>query len=46
MTNFIQNNIAERLGGKYFEHGNNMYKFEKIKRAKKEAIEKNRHRIN
>jgi LL-diaminopimelate aminotransferase len=35
--------IAERLGGKNFGKSTEIYKFEKIKRAKKEAVLKNPH---
>lgn len=38
---FIQNLFAERIGGKTFGKENVIYKFEKIKRAKREALEKN-----
>ena len=38
MTNdFIQNLFAERIGGKSFGKGTEIYKFEKIKRAKRAA---------
>ena len=36
---FLQNNIAERIGGNMFGKDNTIYKFEKIKRAKKAATE-------
>ncbi len=36
---FLQNNIAKRIGGNMFGKDNTIYKFEKIKRAKKAAIE-------
>jgi len=39
--NFLQNNIAERIGGNMFGKDNTIYKFEKIKRAKKAATEAN-----
>jgi len=35
--NFIEDKIADRLGGKQFGKGTEIYKFEKIKRAKAEA---------
>ncbi len=38
---FIQNNIAQRLGGNQFGKDDTIYKFEKIKRAKKAAMEAN-----
>jgi len=38
---FIQNLFAERIGGKNFGKENVIYKFEKIKRAKREALQKN-----
>lgn len=41
MSDFTQNMIAERLGGKQFGKDTKIYKFEKIKRAKKAAMEKN-----
>ncbi|WP_423793282.1 LL-diaminopimelate aminotransferase [Methanocaldococcus indicus] len=40
MDSFIQNLFAERIGGKKFGKEEVIYKFEKIKRAKKEAMEK------
>jgi LL-diaminopimelate aminotransferase len=39
MTIIIQNNIANRLGGKEFGKNTDLYKFAKIKKAKLEAIE-------
>jgi LL-diaminopimelate aminotransferase len=42
MTNdFIQNLFAERIGGKLFGKGTQIYKFEKIKRAKRAALAAN-----
>lgn len=41
MSSFMQNMIAERLGGNMFGKDTKIYKFEKIKRAKKAAMEKN-----
>ena len=41
MESFIQNLFAERIGGKNYGKENKIYKFEKIKRAKREAMEKN-----
>ncbi|HPB83185.1 MAG TPA: LL-diaminopimelate aminotransferase [Spirochaetota bacterium] len=41
MESFIQNLFAERIGGKNYGKDNKIYKFEKIKRAKREAMEKN-----
>lgn len=38
---YIQNLFAERLGGKMFGKDTTIYKFEKIKRAKKAALEAN-----
>lgn len=38
---YIQNLFAERIGGKQFGIKNEIYKFEKIKRAKREAIKRN-----
>ncbi|TYB32996.1 MAG: LL-diaminopimelate aminotransferase [Flexistipes sinusarabici] len=40
MSEFMQNMIAERLGGNMFGKDTKIYKFEKIKRAKKAAMEK------
>lgn len=37
-NNFLQDNFAERIGGKSFGKINTIYKFEKIKRAKRAAI--------
>ena len=36
--NFLQNNFAERIGGSLFGKDTKIYKFEKIKRAKKNAM--------
>jgi len=41
MSDFMQNIIAERLGGKMFGKDTKIYKFEKIKRAKRAALEAN-----
>ncbi|SRR6056297_2584193 len=41
MESYIQNLFADRIGGEKFGKENKIYKFEKIKRAKREAIEKN-----
>lgn len=41
MESFIQSLIAERIGGSSFGKDNKIYKFEKIKRAKREAAAKN-----
>lgn len=38
---FLQSNFAERIGGSEFGKDNEIYKFEKIKRAKRAAIEAN-----
>ena len=38
---FLQNNIAERIGGKQFGKDDTIYKFEKIKRAKRAAMAAN-----
>jgi LL-diaminopimelate aminotransferase len=38
--NFFKNKIAERLGGSHFGESTEIYKFELIKRAKKEARKK------
>jgi LL-diaminopimelate aminotransferase len=35
--------VAERIGGKQFGHSTEIYKFERIKRAKEEAKKKNPH---
>jgi len=40
MESYIQNLFAERIGGKNFGKGGEVYKFEKIKRAKLEAMRK------
>ena len=39
-ADFIQNRFAERIGGSRFGMDNEVYKFEKIKRAKREALQK------
>jgi LL-diaminopimelate aminotransferase len=41
MEPFIQNLFAERIGGKQFGKGTAIYKFEKIKRAKRAALAAN-----
>ncbi|ADD66810.1 aminotransferase class I and II [Denitrovibrio acetiphilus DSM 12809] len=41
MSLFMENLIAERLGGKMFGKDTTIYKFEKIKRAKRAAIKDN-----
>ena len=41
MESFIQGLFAERIGGEKFGKDTVLYKFEKIKRAKREAIAKN-----
>jgi LL-diaminopimelate aminotransferase len=38
---FLQGNIAERLGGNQFGKDDTIYKFEKIKRAKRAAMDSN-----
>ncbi|HJO93722.1 MAG TPA: LL-diaminopimelate aminotransferase [Victivallales bacterium] len=38
---YLQNNIAERIGGNTFGKEDKIYKFEKIKRAKREALAAN-----
>ncbi|MCF7791614.1 MAG: LL-diaminopimelate aminotransferase [Victivallales bacterium] len=39
--NYLQNNFAERIGGNRFGKDTKIYKFEKIKRAKREAVKEN-----
>ena len=39
--NYIQNLFAERIGGKGYGKGTEIYKFEKIKRAKRAALDAN-----
>ncbi len=39
-TDYIQNIFADRIGGKQFGLTNEIYKFEKIKRAKREATKR------
>ncbi len=39
--NFLQNNFADRIGGNMFGKDTTIYKFEKIKRAKRAAMEAN-----
>ncbi len=41
MESYIQNLFAERIGGSKFGKEEKIYKFEKIKRAKREAAQKN-----
>ncbi len=41
MESYIQNLFADRIGGENFGKENKIYKFEKIKRAKREAMQKN-----
>ncbi len=41
MESFLQNNFAARIGGNMFGKDTKIYKFEKIKRAKREAIKNN-----
>jgi len=41
MESYIQNLFADRIGGEKYGKENKIYKFEKIKRAKREAIQKN-----
>lgn len=41
MESYIQNLFADRIGGNKFGKENKIYKFEKIKRAKREAMQKN-----
>ena len=41
MESYIQNLFADRLGGNQFGKDDKIYKFEKIKRAKREAMKKN-----
>lgn len=41
MESFVQGLFAERIGGSGFGKGTVLYKFEKIKRAKREAMAKN-----
>ncbi|MBN2039022.1 MAG: LL-diaminopimelate aminotransferase [Spirochaetes bacterium] len=41
MESYIQNLFADRLGGKNFGKEDKIYKFEKIKRAKREAVKNN-----
>lgn len=41
MSLFMENMIAERLGGKMFGKDTTIYKFEKIKRAKRAAMKEN-----
>ena len=38
---FLQNNFAERIGGNQFDKDTAIYKFEKIKIAKREAMAAN-----
>src|ERR1700733_13829567 len=41
MDSFIQNLFAERIGGKNYGKGTEIYKFEKIKRARRAALAAN-----
>ena len=41
MSLFMENLISERLGGKMFGKDTTIYKFEKIKRAKRAAMKEN-----
>src|ERR1700761_236135 len=41
MDSFIQNLIADRIGGKTYGKSTEIYKFEKIKRAKRAALDAN-----
>jgi LL-diaminopimelate aminotransferase len=41
MDSFIQNLFAQRIGGKQYGKGTDIYKFEKIKRAKRAALAAN-----
>src|SRR5580658_1378718 len=41
MESYIQNLFAERIGGKLYGKGTAIYKFEKIKRAKRAALAAN-----
>lgn len=41
MSTYIQQSFAERIGGAQFGLSNEIYKFEKIKRAKQEALRAN-----
>src|SRR5476649_547393 len=41
MDSFIQNLFAERIGGKLYGKSTEIYKFEKIKRAKRAALAAN-----
>jgi LL-diaminopimelate aminotransferase len=41
MESFVQKLFAERIGGEQFGKEDKIYKFEKIKRAKREAVSKN-----
>ena len=38
--NYLQQNFADRIGGNLFGKDDTVYKFEKIKRAKREAMAK------
>ncbi len=38
---YIQNLYADRIGGKLYGKGTEIYKFEKIKRAKRAALQAN-----
>src|SRR5580698_1804060 len=41
MDSYIQNLFADRIGGKLYGKGTEIYKFEKIKRAKRAALDAN-----
>jgi LL-diaminopimelate aminotransferase len=41
MESYIQNLLAERIGGSQYGKGTQIYKFEKIKRAKRAALDAN-----
>lgn len=43
MTNYVQSLFAERIGGSQFGLKQEVYKFEKIKRLKREAMQANPH---
>lgn len=42
LQDYIQKSFANRIGGDKFGKGNEVYKFEKIKRAKAQALKENR----
>ena len=41
MDSYLQNLFADRIGGKHYGKGTEIYKFEKIKRAKRAALAAN-----